>query len=285
MLPLQILPSLHFKIFYSAVQYLFILGLGLIFRENHHVLIRTAIASQIISFILCYILYLLFGTYRGFYFFETEVSENTEDVKSEENEPETITTVILAWVLIVCGGTLFVLLDAVFICRSQNLTLCHSLQGDMESLYATSVMLGMQAQIFVSSLVSFVRYASSILNGGNLTKQIIIFSLFVQSFPFYVLRSKNASDGCVTGSTYRFVFVLVLCVADLATSFYYLIYAEHKIYLSRHFLIMWFSIIGSSQLFRFCDNAQSTFDLICGIVIGVFASFSVSESKTKAKNA
>ena len=284
MLPVQIIPSLHFKIFYSAVQYFVILGLGLIFRENDHLLIRTAIAAQIVSLLLCYVLFLGYGSYVGFYFVETPGSESSEDSEADSNKDDAAATVILAWILIVSVGTLFVLVDAIFMCRSQDQLLCHGLQGDMESLYASSVIVGMQVQIFVSSLVSYVRFSSDLLKDRSLTQQIIIFSLFVQSLSYYVLRSRSISDGCKTGSIYRFAFVVSLCVADIAISFSQLMYSDSRISISRHFVLMWFAIIGGSQLFRFCDSSQSNFNLCVGAVIGVLASFSMSEPKHKIKH-
>jgi hypothetical protein len=283
MLPVQIIPSLHFKIFYSAVQYFVILGLGLIFRENDHLLIRTAIAAQIISLLSCYVFFLGYGSYVGFYFVETPSAESSDNSEPDPSKDDAATTVILAWILIVSIGTLFVLVDAIFMCRSNGQMICHGFQGDMESLYASSVMVGMQVQIFVSSLVSYVRFSSDLLKDRNLTQQIVIFALFVQSLSYYVLRFKNISDGCKTGSIYRFAFVVSLCVVDIAISFFQLIYSESKISISRHFVLMWFAIIGGSQLFRFCDSSQSNFNLSCGAVIGVLASFWMSESKTKIK--
>jgi hypothetical protein len=283
MLPVQIIPSLHFKIFYSAVQYFVIVGLGLIFRENDHTLIRTAIAAQIISLISCYLCLLCYGSYVGFYFAESPGAESSDNSEPHPVKDNAATTVILAWILIVSIGTLLVLLDAIFMCRSHSQMICHGFQGDMESLYASSVIAGMQVQIFVSALVSYVRFSSDLLKDRTLTQQIIIFGLFVQSLPYYVLRSKNISDGCKTGSIYRFAFVVSLCVADMAISFFQVMYSDSKISISRHFVLMWFAIIGGSQLFRFCDSSQSNFNLSCGAVIGVLASISMSDSQTKKK--
>lgn len=280
MLPLQILPSLHFKIFYSAVQYLIIIGLGLIFRETNHVLIRAAIGSQLTSFIIFYIVYVLYGVYKGFYIAEEKAHADDD----AEAQSETGATAILGWIVIVSLGTLLVLADATYMCAEPgSQALCGSLLGGIETLYASSLMLAMEFQICVSSLVSYVRYSNLALNTNNLAQQIVTFSLFIQSFIFSNLGSHYPSNACKTGASYRFGFIVALCVLCVCISFSNSLHPSPKVTISRHLVLMWFAIIGGSQLFRFCDAGVSTFNLIFSSIIGALVSFSKTPEKKYSK--